>query len=145
MPRGTLWAICAILQFINRIIVTLHFFVGSKLFYFFRIFEFWLQNVNQGGRFSGGRYCQKLSNFNRGPGGALCPPGLWHPWMTSGATKIVKTCGEHNLLSNLWVLVGHLSPFLNFCEKNEISPKMTEKRKNTKIVKIRSYSQGRLG
>ena len=75
-----------------------------------------------------------------GPGGTL-PPGLWHPELASCATNMMKTCGEHNLLSSLKVLVSTLSPFLNFCKKNEILPKMTKTQKNTKIVRMRSYSQ----
>ena len=54
---------------------------------------------------------------------------------------MAKTCEEHNLLSNLKVLVGQLLPFSNFWQKTEISPKMTKTQKNTKIVRMTSSSQ----
>ena len=39
------------------------------------------------------------------------------------------------------VLGGSLPPFLNFCQKTEILQKMTKTPKNTKIVRMTSYSQ----
>ena len=77
MPRGNLWAIYAILQFINRIIVTLHFFCRSKLFYFSKFFNFdfrlWIRRVD----IVGVRIIQKFPLSNRGAGGgAQAPPAL---------------------------------------------------------------------
>ena len=39
------------------------------------------------------------------------------------------------------VLGGTPPPFFNFWQKTEILPKMTKTWKNTKIVRIKSYSQ----
>ena len=129
MPRGTLWAIYAILQFINRIIVTLHFFCRSKLFYFSTFYQFWLQIVNQKGRYSGGRNHQKLPISNRGAGGAPKPPRLWKTNPRVCPTRIRKNCSFYNLLSTLKVLVGHLLPFLIFCEKTKFLPKNNQNAK----------------
>ena len=50
MAGGTSWGINGFLQFINSIIVTLHFFGGSKLFYFCEISNFdlglWIAGVD---------------------------------------------------------------------------------------------------
>ena len=144
MPRGTSWAVYAILQFINRIIVTLHFFCRSKLFYFSEFFKFWFQIVNQKGRYSGGRNHQKLPiSLTGGPGGAPKPPRLWKTNPRVCATRIRRNCSFYNLLSTLKVLVGHPFAFLIFCEKTKFYPKMAKTWKNTKIVRITSYSQGR--
>ena len=145
MPRGTLWAIYAILQFINRIIVTLHFFVGSKLFYFSEFSNFWLQNVNQRGRFSVGRYCQKLAKLQPGARGGTLPP-------RPVASMDDKWCDQN--CENLWrtqSTIESISPgrtpfavFEYLQKKPKFHQKWPKSEKKTKIVKIKSYSQGRL-
>ena len=144
MPRGTLWAIYAILQFINRIIVTLHFFCRSKLFYFPLFFNFdsrlWIRRVD----IVVSRNHQKLPISNRGAGGAPKPPRLWKTNPRVCPTRIQKNCSFYNLLSTMKALVGHPLQFLIFCEKTKFYPKMAKTWKNTKIVGMTSYSQGRL-
>ena len=75
MPRGNLWAIYAILQFINRIIVTLHFFCRSKLFYFSKFFNFdfrlWIKRVD----IVGVGIIKNSLSLTGGPGGRPSPSG----------------------------------------------------------------------
>ena len=132
MPRGTLWAIYAILQFINRIIVTLHFFFRSKLFYFsdiFSIFDFRI--VIQKGRYSAGRNHQKLPiSEPGGRGGRPSPPRLWKTNPRVCATRIQR---------KLFLLRSTIDPegpgrtpltaFLIFCEKTKFYPEMTKNAK----------------
>ena len=93
-----------ILQFINRIIVTLHFFFGSKLFYFWEFLNSNYQILNAKGRFSGGRNPQKSSSYNRGAGGAPSSPGLGFPSLTLRVDKIDMNCSKYNPLSTVKVL-----------------------------------------
>ena len=126
----------AILQFINRIIVTLHFFFGSKLFYFSKIFEFWLQILNGKGRFSGGRNRQKSPNYNRGAGGAPKPPRPWETNPRGVCDQIFssQTVSDYDLLSTPWRFWPATPSyrFWYFCEKTEILPQNRPKRKKTR-------------
>ena len=144
MPRGNLWAIYAILQFINGIIVTLHFLCRSKLFYFSKFFNFdfrlWIRRVD----IVGVGIIKNSLSLTGGPGGRPSPPRLWKTNPRVCPTRIQKNCSFYNLLSTMKVLVGHPLPFLIFCEKTKFYPKMAKTWKNTKIVGMTSYSQGRL-
>ena len=144
MPRGNLWAIYAILQFINRIIVTLHFFCRSKLFYFSKFFNFdfrlWIRRVD----IVGVGIIKNSLSLTGGPGGRPSPPGSGRRIPGCVRPGFWKNCSFYNLLSTMKVLVGHPLPFLIFCEKTKFYPKMAKTWKNTKIVGMTSYSQGRL-
>ena len=141
LPIGTLHAIYAILQFINRIIVTLHFFCWSKLFYFSEVlnfnFRFWMPGID----LVGGRNPQKSSSYNRGAGGAPSPPGLGFPSLKLRVDKIDMNCSEYNILSTVKVLSTRSVKHGYNSQKTENRPNSTKTQKNMKIVRMTSYSQ----
>ena len=89
LPIGTLHAIYAILQFINRIIVTLHFFFRSKLFYFSEFwnfnFRFWMPGVDLVGV---GILKNHLATTG-GPGGRQAPPAWGFQVWRCGWTRLI--------------------------------------------------------
>ena len=146
MPRGTSWAVYAILQFINRIIVTLHFFCWSKLFYFSEFLNFdsrlWIRGVD----LVGVGIIKNHPSPTGGPGGRLSPPGSGRQSLTGCVRPgFDRNCSFYNLLSTLKVLVGHPFAFLDFLRKNRnFTQKWPKTQKNTKIVRMTSYSQVKL-
>ena len=98
--------------------------------------------MNQKGRYSGGRNHQKFPFSNRGAGGAPKPPQPWETNVGVCATNFNRNCPKYDLLSITLNLASYPPAFLNQCEKNNFPPKSTEKQKNTKIVRMTSYSHG---
>jgi hypothetical protein len=144
MPRGTSWAVYAILQFINRIIVTLHFFCRSKLFYFSEFLNFdsrlWIRGVD----IVGVGIIKNYPSPTGGPGGRPSPPGsgrripgcvrpgfeetvpftiYYRPWRSWSDTPL-----------RFWF----------FAKKLNFTQKWPKTQKNTKIVRMTSYSQVKL-
>ena len=143
MARGTLWTIYDILQFINRIIVTLHFFVGSKLFYFseFSNFDFrmWIRGVD----LVGVGIIKNKPTLTGGRGGFKPPRPV-----TSRVDEVARHYQHEMSRVQLSIDSGSSVQLprqsWKDTKKTGIWPKVTKIRKNTKFVWMTSYSQGRL-
>ena len=145
MPRGTLWAIYAILQFINRIIVTLHFFFRSKLFYFSKFsnfdFRLWIRGVD----LVGVGIIKNYLSPTGGPGGRPSPPGSGRQIPGCVRPGFQQKLFRNTIYYRPWKFwSSYLVNFEKKPQKTGILPKSTKTQKNTKIVGMTSYSQGRL-
>ena len=76
-----------------------------------------------------------------GPGEAVSPPGPWHPSLASWVDSFEAKCLQYNPLSTVKELASYLVKHGSHIQKTKFSPKSTKMQKNTKIVRMTSYSQ----
>ena len=94
------------------------------------------------GRFSGGRYCQKLPNYNRGAGGGHFAP----PACTIQVWRVVQPVWIKSVQNTIYYQIwrswsDNSYRFWFFAKKPKFHQKWPERKKNTKIVRMTSYSQ----
>ena len=112
-------------------------FTWKQTFSFFRISKFWLQILNEPGRYSRGRNCQKSLNSNWGLGRVASPPGLWLPKLASCSTSITTICPHYISLSFTRELSTYLVKHENPLEKTKFPPNRPKSQKTRKSSKWR--------
>ena len=110
-------------------------------FFIFENFQILTSDSKWTGSIYGGRNCQKSPKSNWGPGGRWAPPGLVAKGRGVGGQFQLKLSAAQSTIDCRKEKLAHPNVWKPTTKNQNFPPKSTKTQKNTKIVKMTSYSQ----